>query len=464
LIGHLKNIFAIKDLRNRIFFTLVFLAIYRIGAFIPTPGINGFELQNFIEKTASNTLLGIFNMFSGGALSRLTIFALGIMPYISASIILELLTVVVPALERLKKEGELGRKKITQYTRYLTVGLSLVQSFAIAAGLEKMQGGIFVNNPGWGFRLTAMITLTAGTVFIMWLGEQISERGIGNGISLIITAGIVARIPSMIYDGFKKIFEGTTTELFSVLVLLALMLVVIGFIVFMELSQRRIPVQYAKKVVGRKIYGGQSTHLPLKLNPSGVIPAIFASSIIMFPVTIEKFLPAGSWLSGIVQQISPGKPLYMLIYGAAIIFFAYFYTSIIFNPQDVADNMKKYGGFIPGKRPGKRTADYIDKILSKITFVGALYLTGVVLVPSLLSYGFQVQYIPFIGEWIYNLGILPKFITQGLGVPMYFSGTSMLIAVGVTLETSRQIESQLLMRHYGSFMKTRKRRRTKSGF
>lgn len=457
MIGQLKNIFSIKDLRSRILFTFFLLAIYRIGSFIPTPGINGFELQKFIQTTASDTLVGMLSLFSGGALERLTIFALGIMPYISASIILELLTVVVPALERLKKEGELGRKKITQYTRYLTVALSLVQSFGISVGLETMQGGAFVNNPGWAFRFMCVITLTTGTMFIMWLGEQITERGIGNGISLIITAGIVARVPFAIYDGVRQVLTGTTMELFTMLFVLAFIIGVVGFIVFMEQSQRRIPVQYAKKVLGRRVYGGQSTHLPLKLNPSGVIPAIFASSIIMVPLTVEQFIAPDSWLSNAVRHISPGRPFHDLLYAIAIIFFTYFYTSIIFNPEDVADNMKKYGGFIPGKRPGKKTADHIDKILTKITFIGAIYLTIVCLLPGFLVYGFQIQYIPFIGEWIYNLGILPGFLTHGLGVPFYFGGTSVLIAVGVTLETSRQIESQLLMRHYGSFMKTKKK-------
>jgi preprotein translocase subunit SecY len=422
-----QNAFRIPELKKRILFTLALLAVYRVGAHIPTPGIDSQALAAFFQQT-QGTLLGFFDMFSGGALSRLTIFALGIMPYISASIILELLTVVVPYLEKLKKEGEQGRKKITQYARYGTIVLSAVQGLGISLGLESMQsptGALVVPDPGWSFRLMTVLTLTAGTAFIMWLGEQITERGIGNGISLIIFAGIVARLPSAIVNTFR-LMETGELNLLLMIFLLGLMLAVVAAIVFMEAGHRKIPIQYAKRVVGRRMYGGQSTHLPLKLNTSGVIPPIFASSIISFPLTIATFTHH-PWLEGVSRALAPATPLYTLANVVMIFFFCYFYTAIIFNPMDVAENMKKYGGFIPGMRPGKRTAEYIDRTLTRLTFVGAIYLSFVV--------------------------ILPDYMIRYLNVPFYFGGTGLLIVVGVAMDTMQQIESHLVMRHYESFLK-----------
>jgi preprotein translocase subunit SecY len=422
-----QNAFRIPELKKRILFTLGLLAVYRVGAHIPTPGIDSQALAAFFQQT-QGTLLGFFDMFSGGALSRLTIFALGIMPYISASIILELLTVVVPYLEKLKKEGEQGRKKITQYARYGTIVLSAVQGLGISLGLESMQsptGALVVPDPGWSFRLMTVLTLTAGTAFIMWLGEQITERGIGNGISLIIFAGIVARLPSAIVNTFR-LMETGELNLLLMIFLLGLMLAVIAAIVFMEAGHRKIPIQYAKRVVGRRMYGGQSTHLPLKLNTSGVIPPIFASSIISFPLTIATFTHH-PWLEWVSTALAPATPLYTLANVIMIFFFCYFYTAIIFNPMDVAENMKKYGGFIPGMRPGKRTAEYIDRTLTRLTFVGAIYLSFVV--------------------------ILPDYMIRYLNVPFYFGGTGLLIVVGVAMDTMQQIESHLVMRHYESFLK-----------
>jgi preprotein translocase subunit SecY len=422
-----QNAFRIPELKKRILFTLGLLAVYRVGAHIPTPGIDSQALAAFFQQT-QGTLLGFFDMFSGGALSRLTIFALGIMPYISASIILELLTVVVPYLEKLKKEGEQGRKKITQYARYGTIVLSAVQGLGISLGLESMQsptGALVVPYPGWSFRLMTVLTLTAGTAFIMWLGEQITERGIGNGISLIIFAGIVARLPSAIVNTFR-LMETGEINLLLMIFLLGLMLAVVAAIVFMEAGHRKIPIQYAKRVVGRRMYGGQSTHLPLKLNTSGVIPPIFASSIISFPLTIATFTHH-PWLEWVSTALAPATPLYTLANVVMIFFFCYFYTAIIFNPMDVAENMKKYGGFIPGMRPGKRTAEYIDRTLTRLTFVGAIYLSFVV--------------------------ILPDYMIRYLNVPFYFGGTGLLIVVGVAMDTMQQIESHLVMRHYESFLK-----------
>ncbi|MGH8070740.1 MAG: preprotein translocase subunit SecY [Candidatus Entotheonellia bacterium] len=427
MIEGFQNAFRIPELKKRILFTLGLLAVYRVGAHIPTPGIDSQALAAFFQQT-QGTLLGFFDMFSGGALSRLTIFALGIMPYISASIILELLTVVVPYLEKLKKEGEQGRKKITQYARYGTIVLSAVQGLGISLGLESMQsptGALVVPDPGWSFRLMTVLTLTAGTAFIMWLGEQITERGIGNGISLIIFAGIVARLPSAIVNTFR-LMETGELNLLLMIFLLGLMLAVVAAIVFMEAGHRKIPIQYAKRVVGRRMYGGQSTHLPLKLNTSGVIPPIFASSIISFPLTIATFTHH-PWLEWVSTALAPATPLYTLANVVMIFFFCYFYTAIIFNPMDVAENMKKYGGFIPGMRPGKRTAEYIDRTLTRLTFVGAIYLSFVV--------------------------ILPDYMIRYLNVPFYFGGTGLLIVVGVAMDTMQQIESHLVMRHYESFLK-----------
>ena len=422
-----QNVFKIPELKKRILFTLAMLAVYRIGAHVPTPGINGAALAEFFART-QGTILGFFDMFSGGALSRLTIFALGIMPYISASIILQLLTIVWPHLEKLKKEGEQGQKKITQYTRYGTVLLSIVQSTGISIGLEAMRsptGALIVPEPGLSFRLMTILTLTAGTSFIMWLGEQISERGVGNGISLIIFAGIVAGTPAAIINSFRLLGTGELQP-FAMILLLLFMVFVVGVIVFFESGQRKIPIQYAKRIVGRKMYGGQSTHLPLKINTSGVIPPIFASSIIMFPATIAQFIDH-PWMTTISANLTPATLIYSLVFIGAVFFFCYFYTAIIFNPVDVADNMKKHGGFVPGIRPGGRTSEYIDKILSRITFCGAIYL-------SLIC-------------------VLPDYLIRYMNIPFYFGGTSLLIVVGVSMDTMQQIESHLHMRSYEGFMK-----------
>jgi preprotein translocase subunit SecY len=430
MLGGFQNIPKIPELKKRILFTLMMLAVYRVGCHIPTPGIDGAALAAFFSER-QGTLFGLFDMFSGGALSQMSVMALGIMPYISASIILELLTVVIPYLEKLKKEGEQGRKKIIQYTRYGTVILSIIQGFGIAIGLEQMSGpggAMIVPAGGWGFRILAVITLTAGTAFLMWLGEQITERGIGNGISLIIFAGIVAGFPVAVANTFRLIGTGEITPFFMAIIV-ALMIAVVGIIVFVERGQRRIPVQYAKRVVGRRMYGGQSTHLPLKVNTAGVIPPIFASSIIMFPATIANFLNVKEfpWLESVVRFMSPGHIVYTLIFVVFIIFFCYFYTAVHFNPVDVADNMKKYGGFIPGIRPGKNTAEYIDRVLTRITFTGAIYVSAVCVLPQILIYQ--------------------------LNVPFYFGGTALLIVVGVAMDTSNQIEAHMLTRHYEGFMR-----------
>ena len=443
----LKNIFNIPDLRKRIFFMLGMLAVYRIGAHIPTPGIDSAALAQFFANN-QGTVFGFLDLFSGGSFSRLTIFALGIMPYITSSIILQLLTVVWPYLEKLSKEGELGRRKITAYTRYLTVVLALVQSAGIAIAIQN--AGQFVVNPGVGFILMTMLTLTTGTAFIMWLGEQITERGIGNGMSLIIFAGIVVGLPSAIFEIYTNISTGQWSVL-TVILLVALMIAVVAFIVLVERGQRRITVQYAKRVVGRRVLGGQSTHLPLRVNTGGVIPVIFASSILTFPQTFGLAAPDNRFLTAITDALRFGEPLYNLLYVAGIIFFCYFYTSIIFNPNEVADNMRKYGGFIPGIRPGKRTAEYVNSILTRITLVGALYLALIAIIPEFMMTGFHVQNIPLIGPTLD--ASLPLFITQGLGVQFYFGGTSLLIVVGVAMDTMQMVESQLIMRHYDGFLK-----------
>jgi len=430
MIGGFQNITKIPELKKRILFTLFMLAVYRVGCHIPTPGIDGAALSAFFSDK-QGSLFGLFDMFSGGALSNMSVMALGIMPYISSSIILQLLTVVIPHLEKLKKEGEQGRKKITQYTRYGTVILSIVQGFGIAVGLENMSspgGAMIVPVGGWGFRLLTVITLTAGTAFLMWLGEQVTERGIGNGISLIIFAGIVARLPLAVGNTFRLMGTGEVTPFFMVLIV-ALMVVVVGVIVFVERGQRRIPVKYAKRVVGRRMYGGQDTHLPLKVNTAGVIPPIFASSIIMFPATIANFLPVKEIpsLQFIINMLHPGHIVYNLIYVMFIFFFCYFYTAVQFNPVDVADNMKRYGGFIPGIRPGKNTAEYIDRVLTRLTLSGAIYVSAVCVLPQIMIYQ--------------------------LNVPFYFGGTALLIVVGVAMDTTNQIESHMLTRHYEGFMK-----------
>ncbi len=417
----------IPELRRRILFTLIMLAVYRIGVQIPTPGINGEALAAFFTEKAG-TLFGMFNLFSGGALENFSIFALGIMPYISASIIIQLLTVVVPQLEALKKEGQSGQRKITQYTRYGTVLLSIIQGTFIAAGLEGMTGPggqAIVLDPGLQFKLLTMLTLTSGTAFIMWLGEQITERGIGNGISLVIFAGIVAAIPSAIVNSIELIKAGQIT-LFFVPFLVAFMFLVVAIIVFCETSQRRIPIQYAKRVVGRRVYGGQSSHLPLKINVSGVIPPIFASSIMMFPATIGSFIQI-DWVQKASAAMSPGTVYYYICYIAMIVFFCFFYTAVTFKPDDVAENLKKHGGFIPGIRPGKRTAEFIDKVLTRLTVVGAIYLSAVCVLPTILISQFNI--------------------------PFYFGGTALLIVIGVGIDTIAQVESHLHMRNYEGFMK-----------
>jgi preprotein translocase subunit SecY len=449
----LKNLWQVTDLRNRVLFTLAMLGVYRVGNHIPTPGVNTDALA-LMAEAQKNTMFGLYDMFSGGNLSKVTIFALGIMPYISSSIILQLLTVVWPYLERLSREGELGRRKITQYTRYLTGALAIIQAMSIAIFLERqtgIQGGLpLVYNPGWGFRLLCVLTLTTGTIFIMWLGEQITERGIGNGMSLLIFAGIIVGFPQGIIQTFDQMQTGQIS-LLRILFLMVMMVAVIAAIIFVERGHRRIVVQYAKRVVGRRQYGGSSTHIPLKVNTGGVIPVIFASSILAFPATLATMFAAGGWGRAIVDQLAYGMPLYNLLYILGIVFFAYFYTAIIFNPDDVAENMRKYGGFIPGIRPGKRTAEYIDTILARITLVGALYLAAVAILPEFLITGFKVAPIPFIGDRLD--AALPQWFTQGLGVTFYFGGTTLLIVVGVAMDTVQQVESQLIMRHYDGFMK-----------
>jgi preprotein translocase subunit SecY len=423
----LQNIFKIPELKKRVLFSLGMLAVYRIGCFIPTPGIDRIALASFF-KQAQGTLLGLFDMFSGGALERLSVFALGIMPYISSSIIFQLLTVVVPAIEKLSKEGEAGRKKIIQYTRYGTMVLSVVQGLGIAIGLESMRGPageMVVPSPGWSFRLMTVITLTAGTAFIMWLGEQMSEKGIGNGISLIIFAGIVCRIPTAIGNTIKLVNAGQLS-LFVIIFILAIMFAVVAGIVFVERGQRRLPIHYAKRVVGLKTFNAQSSHLPLKVNMAGVIPPIFASSIIMFPATIANFINI-PWVQKAAKSLTPGNWVYNIFFVAFIIFFCYFYTAVTFNPVDVAENIKKHGGYVPGIRPGKETSDFMDSVLTRLTFAGAIYISIVCVLPSIL-----------IGK--FNL-------------PFYFGGTALLIAVGVGMDTVAQIESHLITRNYEGFLK-----------
>ncbi|MCL5966244.1 MAG: preprotein translocase subunit SecY [Deltaproteobacteria bacterium] len=427
MLSGLQNITRIPELKKRLLVTALLLIVYRVGIYIPTPGIDNAALNNLFQSQ-SGTLFGLIDMFSGGALSRFSIFTLGIMPYISSSIILQLLTVVIPRLEKLSKEGELGRRKITQYTRYGTIVLSIIQGFGIAVGLEGVgagQGASIVYNPGWSFRLMTIITLTSGTAFLMWLGEQITERGIGNGISLIIFAGIVARFPSGMVRTVQLVRTGEM-GIFTALLLLALMVVVVGVIIYFERAQRRIPVQYARRIVGRRVYGGQSTHLPLKVNTAGVIPPIFASSILLFPATVANFIKHPITQS-ISSALTPGSVAYETLYVAFIIFFCYFYTAVSFNPVDVADNMRKYGGFVPGIRPGKKTAEYIDRILTRITLGGALYVAAVCVLPSILIARFNV--------------------------PFYFGGTGLLIVVGVAMDTLQQIETHLITRHYEGFLK-----------
>jgi preprotein translocase subunit SecY len=449
----LKNIFAVSDLRKRVLYTLGLLAVYRVGHHITVPGVNLAAIDE-LARQAQNTIFGFYDMFSGGNLSKVTIFALGIMPYISASIILQLLTVVWPYLEKLSKEGELGRRKITQYTRYGTIALSVIQALGIAVFLErqtKIAGGLpLVYQTGLAFRLMTVLTLTTGTCMVMWLGEQITERGIGNGMSLIIYSGIVVGLPRAVLQTFDQMRTGQM-GLIRILFLLVLMALVVAAIVFVERGHRRVTVQYAKRVVGRRMYGGSSTHIPLKVNTGGVIPVIFASSLLAFPYTMAQAFQGRPWIDALAQQLAPGMPLYNLLYVVGIIFFAYFYTAIIFNPDDVAENMRKYGGFVPGIRPGKRTAEYIDTILARITLAGAVYLAIIALLPTWLISGFRVAPIPFVGDWLDS--VLPRFITEGMNVTYFFGGTSLLIVVGVAMDTVQQVESQLIMRHYDGFMK-----------
>jgi preprotein translocase subunit SecY len=434
------NIVKIPDLRKKIFFTLGLIAVYRIGTYIPTPGIDGAKLAQFFANLAQSqggALFGIMNMFSGGAISRLTIFALGIMPYISSSIIIQLLTAVIPALERLAKEGEAGHKKIVQYTRYGTILLSVIQAFFIAVWLEnpsRFNGLQIVQFPGWSFRILTVITLTSGTAFIMWLGEQIKEYGIGNGMSLIITAGIVSRIPTAMYQLWSLFSpfapEKAQLDPFTLILMIVMLVAVVVAVIVVTQGQRKIPVQYAKRVVGRKVYGGQSTFLPLRVNQAGVIPIIFAQSIILFPATIAGFIPHKGF-QAFAMNLTKGEWLYNSLYALLIIFFAYFYTAITFNPIDISDNMKKYGGFVPGIRPGRQTAEYLDFIMTRITFPGAIFLAIIAVLPSLISSGLKIPYL----------------------VASFFGGTGLLIIVGVMLDTMKQIESHLLMRHYEGFMK-----------
>ena len=451
MIESVRNIFAIPELRKRLLFTFGLLAVYRIGCFIPTPGVDPQGLLELVQQL-QGSLFDFVNSFTGGSLKRVAVFSLGIMPYITSSIVLQLLTVVVPYLEKLSKEGEIGRKKITQYTRYGTVLVSIIQSTGIAIFLEKTTtpgGSPLVPSPGWGFRLMTILTLTTGCAFVMWLGEQISERGIGNGISLIIFGGIVVGLIPAVGNTIQRVREGQL-QLITILLLCVFMLVVVAFIVYMERAQRRIPVQYAKRVVGRKVYGGQSTYLPLRVNTGGVIPVIFASSVVMVPQTLGTVFQDG-WIQQITRQISWGQPLYYLIYFATIIFFSYFYVSIIFNPADVAENMRKHGGFIPGIRPGRKTSEYIDRILTRLTAVGALYLASVAILPEFLLAGFNLAGLPFIGSTLADF--MPQWISQGLGIQFYFGGTSLLIVVGVAMDFMQQVESQLVMRNYEGFMK-----------
>jgi preprotein translocase subunit SecY len=446
----IRNMFRIEDLRNRVLFTLALLAVYRIGAHIPTPGINVAEVERIFSQ-AQGSALGIFDLFSGGTFRRMTIFALGIMPYITASIILQLMQVVFPYLERLQKEGELGRQKITQYTRYLTIVLSVIQSLTIAGTLQSQANLVY--HPGPGFILMTVLTLTTGSAFIMWLGEQISERGIGNGMSLIIFVGIVVGLPRGILDLYEKARTqafGPLT-LFGLILLVALMVAVIAFIVFVEGGQRRIPVQYAKRVVGRRVMGGQSSYLPLRVNSGGVIPPIFASSLLAFPATIALALRGKyAFIDSIRSYVSWGEPLYDLLYVALIMLFCFFYIGIVFNPTELADNMRKNGGFIPGIRPGRTTSEHVSKILKRLTFIGGVYLAAVCLLPEWMIAGIHLDHLGLgIGSWFDRH--FPVWFLKGLGVNFYFGGTSLLIVVGVAMDTVQQLEAQLVMRNYEGF-------------
>ncbi len=443
------NIFRIPDLRKRLMFTLGLLAVYRLGSQVPTPGIN-IQRWEAIFSGAAGSIFGFFDLFAGGNIRRFTIFALGIMPYITASIILQLLTVVVPTLEKLQKEGELGRRKITQWNRYLTIILSVIQSFGISQGLMGMQQGVVIN-PGFGFVLLTILSLTTGSAFIMWLGEQITERGVGNGMSLIIFTGIVVGLPHAIGSIYTNVFVTHEWGALTLIMLLAMMIAVVAFIVLVERGERRIPVQYAKRVIGRRVMGGQSTHMPLKVNAGGVIPVIFASSILAFPQTLTQvaFVKNMPWAMATLKYIAHGEPLYYVLFVTGIIFFCFFYVSIIFNPNEAADNMRKYGGFVPGIRPGRNTADYMNAVLTKITVVGGIYLSILCLIPDIMISGIKLQHLALVGTWID--AHFPRAILDGMGVNFYFGGTSLLIVVGVAMDTVNQIEAQLIMRHYEGF-------------
>jgi preprotein translocase subunit SecY len=446
----LANVFRVAELRSRVLFTLGLLAVYRLGAAVPIPGVDAIRFEEFFQRN-SGGLLGYLDMFSGGQMRRLTVFALGIMPYITASIVLQLLTVVVPTLEKLQKEGELGRRKITQWTRYLTIALSIMQSLFIATALQRQ--GSFVLSPGIGFVLQTIMTLTTGTAFIMWLGEQITERGIGNGMSLIIFAGIVAGLPAACMQIYRNTFVTGQWNALQMIVIILVMFLVVAFIVLVERGERRIPVQYAKRVVGRRMMGGQSTHMPLKVNAGGVIPVIFASSLLAFPMTAMS-IPAianSKWISGMLRAMGMGEPMYVILFIALIVFFSFFYVSIIFNPNEAADNMRRYGGFIPGIRPGKNTADYMNGILSRITVVGGLYLAILSIIPTIMIGGIKLQHLPPAALGNFIDAHFPRFLLDGLGVTFYFGGTSLLIVVGVAMDTVNQVEAQLIMRHYEGF-------------
>ncbi len=433
MLASFRNIFKIPELKRRLFITAGLVIVFRFGCFIPTPGIDGAALSTFFEE-AAGTLFGLADLFAGGALSQAAVFGLGVMPYISASIIFQLLTAVVPALEQLAREGEAGRKKIQMYTRYATVGIALLQSMMIARWLENPEhfGLVIVPEPGWGFRLTAALTLTAGTIFVMWLGEQISDRGVGNGISILITVNIISMMPVAFFRGVELVRLGQMSP-FLVVFLAALAVLMTAGVVMLTQAQRRIPVQHAKKIVGRKVYSQQSSYIPLRVNHAGMIPVIFASAILMFPATLAQF-SGNEILMNMSAYLSPGSSVYNVVYVLMIIFFCYFYTAITFNPINIADNMKKFGSFIPGIRPGKPTSDYFYRIMNRITLAGATGLAFVAIVPTVISEGFRVDYL----------------------VGSFVGGTGTIITVGVVLDTVKQIESQLLMRHYDGFMRKAK--------
>jgi preprotein translocase subunit SecY len=456
MMEQLKSILEVPDLRRRILFTILMLAIYRLGSFVPTPGINAEVFEQFFDEMAGS-LFGLLAMFSGGSLRRLTVLALGIMPYITASIILQLLTVVIPQLEKLKKEGELGRRKITGYTRYLTVGISAFQALAIAGALQRqtMVGAPLVTNPGPTFIVMTVLTLTSGAIFVMWLGEQITARGIGNGMSLLIFTGIVVGLPRAIGDLYEKVFVTREWSFPVLLLLLVFMLAIVAFIVLVERGERRIPIQYAKRIVGRKVMGGVSTHLPLKVNSGGVMPIIFAVSILTFPQTIGLFgnLKDNSVVGWFLEHFAWGEPLYILSYVMMILFFSHFYLSIVYNPDEVADNVRKQGGFIPGIRPGKRTADHLDDVLTKITWVGGVYLALIALIPEVMLAGLRVHHLPaWLGGAWFDAN-LPSWFLNGLNINFYFGGTSLLIVVAVAMDFVQQVNAQLIMRHYEGFMR-----------